>query len=87
MSADLYAILHVERGASDRQIRSAYRRLARAFHPDHNAADDAAECFKAISEAYSVLSDSRRRAAYDAWGHTSPARARKTDDCDDLAFE
>jgi molecular chaperone DnaJ len=88
MSADLYAILHVERGASTRQIRSAYRRLARTFHPDHNAADDAAERFKAITEAYGVLSDSGRRAAYDRWGHMSaPPSATFVDDRDDLAFE
>jgi molecular chaperone DnaJ len=84
----LYAILHVERGASTRQIRSAYRRLARTFHPDHTAADDASERFKAITEAYRVLSDSARRATYDRLGHMSaPPSATFVDDRSDLAFE
>ena len=87
MSADLYAILQVERRASERQIRSAYRRLARALHPDHNAADDAAERFKAVTNAYSILSDSRRRAAYDTSGQTSPSLTTSANDVDDLAFE
>jgi molecular chaperone DnaJ len=87
MSADLYAILQVERGASARQIRSAYRRLARAYHPDHNAAENASDRFKAVAEAYGVLSDSARRAAYDQWGHASPPPTRAMDDNDDLAFE
>jgi molecular chaperone DnaJ len=87
MSDDPYAILQVERNASARQIRGAYRRLARALHPDHNAADDAAERFKAVTQAYVVLSDSARRAAYDRWGRTSAGPVRTVDDHDDLAFE
>ena len=72
MTADLYAILEVERSASGRQIRSAYRRLARRYHPDHNPAEDAAQCFTAIAEAYNVLSDASRRATYDHSGHIPP---------------
>jgi DnaJ-class molecular chaperone len=69
VSGDLYDLLEVKRDASSRQIRSAYRRLARTYHPDHNAAPDAAARFKAVAEAYAVLSDSARRSAYDLWGH------------------
>lgn len=86
MTADLYAILEVERGASGRQIRSAYRRLARMYHPDHNPAEDAARRFNAIAEAYNVLSDASRRATYDHWGQIPPtARAAPQDE--ESAFE
>jgi DnaJ-class molecular chaperone len=88
MSTDLYAILEVERSASARQIRSAYRRLARAYHPDRNTEDDAADSFKRVAEAYAVLSDTSRRAAYDQWGHTSATETSVTyDDDGDFAFE
>jgi DnaJ-class molecular chaperone len=88
VSLDLYAILEVERSASARQIRSAYRRLARVYHPDRNADEDAAQHFKAIAEAYSVLSDTSRRAAYDQWGHISTnGTAVIRDDDGDFAFE
>jgi DnaJ-class molecular chaperone len=77
MNDDLYALLEVERSASARQIRTAYRRLARAYHPDRNHAPDAAERFKAVAEAYAVLSDSARRHAYDRWG---PGTLRQPDE-------
>jgi DnaJ-class molecular chaperone len=92
MNDDLYVLLEVERGASARQIKTAFRRLARAYHPDRNHAPDAAEHFKAVAEAYAVLSDSGRRNAYDRWGHGTLrqldelARARPDADLD-AAFE
>src|SRR5256885_2891578 len=67
-TADYYALLGVARGATDEQIRSAYRRLARQYHPDVNKADDAAERFKQITEAYEVLTDPQRRQRYDMFG-------------------
>lgn len=69
MPNDLYDTLGVSRGASDKEIQSAYRRLARRYHPDVTGGDAAAEDkFKAINTAHDVLSDKEKRAAYDKWG-------------------
>src|SRR6267142_33051 len=65
---DYYALLGVSRQATDEQIRSAYRKLARQYHPDVNSASDAAERFKAATEAYEVLTDPERRQRYDMFG-------------------
>ncbi len=68
--ADYYEVLGVSRGASDQEVKSAYRRLALKFHPDRNPGDQVAEDkFKEASEAYQVLSDADKRAAYDRFGH------------------
>ena len=67
---DYYELLEIERGANDAVIKSSYRKLAMRWHPDKNPGDDAAEArFKAISEAYDVLKDPQKRAAYDRFGH------------------
>jgi molecular chaperone DnaJ len=67
---DYYEVLGVERGAAEQELKSAYRKLALQFHPDRNPGDHAAEeKFKEAAEAYSVLSDPQKRAAYDAYGH------------------
>lgn len=67
---DYYEILDVARDASDRDIKKAYRRLAMKYHPDRNPGDkEAEEKFKELSEAYEVLSDAQKRAAYDQFGH------------------
>ena len=66
---DYYAVLGVQRGASEKDIKSAYRKLARKFHPDVNPNDKTAEGrFKEIGEAYAVLSDPEKRKKYDRWG-------------------
>ena len=66
---DYYDILGVPRGAPPEDIKSAFRRLARQYHPDVNKASDAEERFKEINEAFAVLSDDQKRAAYDRFGH------------------
>jgi molecular chaperone DnaJ len=67
---DYYEVLGVGREAGETDIKGAYRKLARQFHPDHHPDDPTAEDkFKEASEAYSVLSDAQKRAAYDRFGH------------------
>ena len=67
---DYYDILGVTKNATDAELKKAYRRLAMKFHPDRNIDDASAEGkFKEAKEAYDVLSDSRKRAAYDQFGH------------------
>src|SRR2546421_2572184 len=67
---DYYEVLGVGREAGDQEIKGAYRELAKRYHPDRNPDDPAAEeKFKEASEAYSILSDSQKRAAYDRFGH------------------
>ncbi len=69
---DFYELLEVERGADEAVLKSAYRRLAMKWHPDRNPGDAKAEQqFKAISEAYDVLKDPQKRAAYDRFGHAA----------------
>ncbi|MBW5444919.1 molecular chaperone DnaJ [Cohnella sp. CFH 77786] len=69
---DYYDVLGVERGASAEDIKKAYRKLARQYHPDVNKASDAEAKFKEVKEAYDVLSDDQRRARYDQFGHEDP---------------
>src|SRR4051812_22828455 len=65
---DYYKILGVERNANDDDIKKAYRKLARKYHPDVSNEKDAEEKFKEMSEAYETLKDPEKRAAYDQLG-------------------
>ena len=67
---DYYEVLGVDRNAGDSELKSAYRKLAKKYHPDTNPGNAEAEAkFKEASEAYAVLSDSEKRRQYDQFGH------------------
>ena len=69
---DYYEVLGIERKASTEELKKAYRRLAVKYHPDKNPGDPTAEeKFKEIGEAYEVLMDANKRAAYDQFGHAA----------------
>ncbi len=66
---DYYEILGIDKGATAQQIKSAYRKLAKEYHPDRNKDAGAEGKFKEMQEAYEILSDDRKRSAYDKYGH------------------
>jgi molecular chaperone DnaJ len=72
---DYYEVLGISKGASQAEIKRAFRRLAMQYHPDRNQEDGAEERFKEINEAHEVLSDPDRRASYDRFGHAAAEAA------------
>ena len=66
---DYYEVLGLSKGASKQEIKTAYRKFAKQYHPDRNKAADAETKFKEVQEAYEVLSDEHKKAAYDQYGH------------------
>lgn len=74
---DYYEVLGVPRTANADEIRRAHRKLARQFHPDVNKSPDAARKFAELQQAYEVLSDTGKRAAYDKYGHDNPGDASR----------
>ena len=82
---DYYEVLGVDRETSARDVKKSYRKLAMEFHPDRNPDDPAAEAsFKEAAEAYSVLSDADKRAAYDRYGHAAFSGAGAAPDMNDI---
>lgn len=69
---DYYEVLGIDKNASVDEVKKAYRKLARKYHPDVNKAADATEKFKEVKEAYDTLSDPQKKAHYDQFGHTDP---------------
>ena len=70
---DYYEVLGVDKSAGDKELKNAFRSLARKYHPDRSTEEDAEDKFKEIQEAYAVLSDSEKRQMYDRFGHNGPS--------------
>ena len=77
---DYYEVLGISKDAQINEIKSQYRKLALKFHPDRNKSSEAAEHFKEISEAYAVLSDTKKRQLYDQHGHAGVDGRYSTED-------
>jgi len=68
---DYYEVLGIEKTATQAEVKSAFRKLAKKYHPDVSKEPDAAEKFKEAQEAYAVLSDENKRKQYDQFGHSA----------------
>jgi molecular chaperone DnaJ len=86
MSKDYYKILGLENGASKEEIKKAYKKLAKKYHPDVNKEDDSTEKFKEINEAAAVLGDDQKRQQYDQFGTADPGMGSQGFDASNFGF-
>ena len=84
---DYYEVLGVDKGADEKEIKKAYRKLAMKYHPDRSEDPNATEKFKEISEAYAVLSDDEKRQRYDQFGHAGMDGFSQEDIFNNINFE
>lgn len=84
---DYYEVLGIDRNATKEEIKKAYRKLARKYHPDVSKEPDAEEKFKEVKEAYEVLSDDQKRAQYDQFGHAGTQGAHGFGGADFSGFD
>ena len=84
---DYYEVLGVEKGATKKDIKKAYRKLAMEYHPDVSEDPEAGEKFKEISEAYAVLSDDEKKNTYDQYGHAGMGGFSQEDIFNNINFE
>lgn len=84
---DYYEVLGVDKGADEKEIKKAYRKLAMKYHPDRSEDPNATEKFKEISEAYAVLSDEEKRQRYDQFGHAGMDGFTQEDIFNNINFE
>ncbi|HLG26974.1 MAG TPA: DnaJ domain-containing protein, partial [Paenisporosarcina sp.] len=84
---DYYEVLGLMKSASKEEIKKAYRKLSKQFHPDINKEADAVDKFKEIAEAYEILSDDQKKSQYDQFGHANPNQGFGGGGADGFGFE